>query len=227
MCPQIHENVAGSFILFWRHHSQHLGHGSWWIMAVIAIAAGCLHVHCLPQLLLRGELHLSNVHLLLRWVHWDGKTHSIVKMHKESKGAWHSITNHDISSFLWNHTSSTHESPLILRAVEKPTLSWTTECWLGGWMAECLLPSLRQDLLPFPASFSLISTKCWLGSRTSVSSLYLVDTTLPWVAKIPVEASVRCGESWRKTPDLWQVRNCCKFGLQTCATQSLESIQMS
>lgn len=77
----------------------------------------------------------------LRW-----KPHSIVKMHKESKGAWRSITNHDISSFPWNHTKytkSTHESPLILRAVEKPTLSWTTECWLGGWVAECLLHPLR------------------------------------------------------------------------------------
>lgn len=146
---QIHENVAGRFILFLEASFATLGpwimvdHGSdhkcWCRLPSCSLSPAAAP----PWGTSPVQRASHDLNLLLRWVHWDGKTHSIVKMHKESKGAWHSITNHDISSFPWNHTKSTHESPLILRAVEKPTLSRTTECWLGGWMAECLLHSLR------------------------------------------------------------------------------------
>lgn len=155
----------------------------------------------------------------LRW-----KAHSIVKMHKKSKGAWHSITNHDFSSFPWNHTSSTRESPLILRAVEKPTLSRTTECWLGGWMAECLLHSLRylstsrsssihrifhfdfNKMLARQPDFCIKSLSCRYHSPMSCENSGWSLSVLRWVLE--------------KHRALFKVRNCWKFGNKSCDAKS-------
>ena len=217
---QIHENVAGGFILFWRHHSQHLGHGSWWIMAVITNAdAGCLHVHCLPQLLLRGELHLSNVHLMLRWVHWDGNHTALWKCTKRAKvhdAASRIMTFHLFREIILNILNQ-HTSLLWFFVLLKsqPWVEQRSAGWVVGWLnVSCILSVVSQSAWQ----------KSWSSSIPSIFQL-VFNKMLAWEPDFCIKSlscryhsPMSCENSgwslsalwWilEKTPDLWQVRNC-------------------
>ena len=147
------------------------------------------------------------------------KTHSIVKMQKESKGGEIILVQH--TSLLW----------FFVLLKSQPWVEQRRAGWVVGWLnvfcihLRHLWQKARSSSIPrifhfdfnkmlaWEPDFCIKSLSCRYHSPMSCENSGWSLSALWWILE--------------KTPDLWQVRNCWKFGLQTCVMQSLESIQMS